>query len=67
MKINSLQDYKDQIAIASFGITTKEAHKLCICIRCKKLPRFKTDSGEQEYMISALCEYCFEDIVKEKD
>jgi len=57
----------EQMEIAIFGITKKEAIKLHICINCRQKPKFYSDAGFREYRISALCEPCFDKTTEEQD
>ena len=68
---NELQILKDNLSMASYGLTKEEAHKLDICIQCKqkivettrknnKPGGIYSIAGHQEYAISGMCEYCFD-------
>jgi hypothetical protein len=59
---SSLQELKDTIARAAFGMTKAEAHAKGICIDCKATPRIMSDAGKREYLISGLCEPCFDKV-----
>ncbi len=60
---SSLQDFKDNQAQATFGMTTANAHQQGICISCKKTPVHKTELDKKEYEISALCGKCWDFIM----
>ncbi len=47
-----------------FDMTASKALKQGICVSCKKAPKFYSEAGREEYKISALCEYCYDDIFK---
>jgi len=61
----NLQDFKDSLAKMLFGMTAAEAHKLGICISCKKTPMFLGEIDEKEWQISGLCWKCFEEQTQE--
>lgn len=62
---NKLQELKDGIARNLFGMTIKDAIQQRICIDCKKSPKFYSEAGRREYLISGLCEPCFDRITKD--
>ncbi len=49
-----------------YGMTKSEAFAAYVCISCKHTPRFYSSAGRQEYLISGLCEYCFDKICGEE-
>ena len=70
---NELQMLKDNLSTTSYGLTKEEAHKLSICIQCKqkivetiresnKPGGIYSNAGHQEYTISGMCEYCFDEL-----
>ena len=61
----SLQQLKDRWAIAVHGMTAQEAWSRNICVQCKQpaLSKCPTEAGRREYLISALCERCFDAMV----
>ena len=71
-------DIKDKVAKTFFDTTTTEAQNKCVCISCKK-PIHLSDqptntegniystSGAKEYQITGMCEYCFDQMVKEME
>lgn len=59
----NLQEFKDTIAEAAFGMTRDEAHKEGICIVCKKPPILVTEADKREYKISAICGKCWPEVV----
>lgn len=64
---DDLEKLKDLTAQQAFGMTKAEAVAQGLCIQCRQPPRFYSDAGRQEYRISGLCEYCFDEITKEPD
>jgi hypothetical protein len=55
--MNSLQDFKDAMSKAAFGITKDEAIKRNICIYCKKSifdHKPSSEAGKREYQISGI-------------
>jgi len=58
----SLNEFKDNLAKETFGMTKAEARAAGLCIHCKKEPKFYSYNGRKEYEISGLCEFCFDDI-----
>lgn len=65
----TLQDFKDELAIAACGITPQEAWAKGICIECKQpaVPKCHTPDGVGEYRISAMCEECFDAMFAEEE
>ncbi len=63
----TLQDFKDDFATNLYGMTQKEAWDQDICIKCRQppLPRCPGPLDMKEYLISALCGICFDEITKE--
>lgn len=61
---NSLDKFKDNMARQLYGMTKAEAISKGICIDCKELakPKCHTDAGNREYLISGMCEECFDDM-----
>ena len=59
---NTLEEFKDNLAKNLFGMTRKEAREKGICLECKNLaaPRCHSQAGKKEYLISAICEECFD-------
>src|SRR5258708_7750619 len=45
-----------------YGMTKTEAIAQNICIDCKKFPKNYSDAGHKEYLISGLCEPCYDRI-----
>ena len=62
--MNNLQKFKDDLSVKLYGMNTKEANDKGFCVQCKKeaLPRCYSDAGRKEYLISGLCELCFDEI-----
>jgi predicted amidophosphoribosyltransferase len=56
----------DFIAMRAYGMKPQEAWTKEICIRCKEpaLPKCCSDAGKKEYKISAMCESCFNELLK---
>ena len=63
----NLKDFKEKSSRLAFGMTIEEAYKANVCIRCKKPPEFQSDLGRREYMISAVCEPCFDEMFPPED
>jgi len=63
---NSLQQFKDALAVECFGMTKDDAVKDEICIDCREpaLPKCSTDISRSEYRISGLCEMCWNRITR---
>ena len=65
----NLQDFKDDISRAACGMTVAEAHKLGVCIDCRKpdpLSRCRTAEDRAEYKISGMCGECFDALFSEE-
>lgn len=62
-----LQDFKDDLARAATGLTVAEAHAQEICIVCRKPPTWYSEAGRREYLISAVCEPCFDAMFGEEE
>ena len=60
-----LDKLKDTLGKLLYDTTSDKSIKDDICIRCKKPPRFKTQAGKDEYRISGMCEYCFDELFKD--
>ena len=62
--MKTLQDFKDKLARDHYGKTTKEATAAGICISCGKpaMENCYSEAGRREYLISGLCEKCFDEI-----
>jgi hypothetical protein len=56
------KDITDHLSKEGFQLTREDAWGRGICIKCKKPPQFYSVAGRKEYNITALCEYCFDDI-----
>lgn len=59
-----MDEFKNKLAKGIFGVTIVEAHEKGICLHCldPALPKCYSKAGEQEYLISGLCEPCFDKI-----
>lgn len=55
----SLKQFQDDLSRAAHGMTKDEALKAWICIECRKPPTWSGEPGRREYLISGLCEPCF--------
>jgi hypothetical protein len=53
---------RDDLAKATFGMSRTAALERGICISCRQpiAGRLHTEAGRREYMISAVCEPCFD-------
>jgi len=60
----SLQEFKDKMTKAMYGITVQEAIEQEICIECRKPKNWYSEAGKREYYISGLCEHCFDKIMR---
>ena len=62
IKGGQMQDFKDRIAQELYGITITEAKEKGICLSCKEeaIPKCYSKEGKSEYLISGLCEKCFD-------
>jgi hypothetical protein len=51
-----------------YGIEIDEAQDKAVCVECglPALPRCYSEEGKEEYMISGLCELCFDAIVEKE-
>lgn len=58
----NLQEFKDAMARALYGMTKAEAHHQSVCIDCEK-PIDTVPHDEKEYHISGLCCACFNKIM----
>ena len=74
---NELQMLKDNLSTISCGMTKEEAHKLGICLQCRqkivkttrranKPGGIYSNAGHQEYAISGLCEFCFDELFRDE-
>lgn len=55
----------DRTAIALYGMTPAEAIQKGVCIQCKQRitnESFYSAAGQHEYLITALCEHCYDSI-----
>ena len=52
----------------AFGWTKAEAHAALVCIKCREpaYPKCHTKAGVQEYVISGMCEECFDTTFKDQ-
>ena len=60
--LSTLDRFKNNLAKQLYGMTKAEAINKGICIDCKELakPKCHTEAGNKEYLISGLCEECFD-------
>lgn len=54
------------IAKHIYGRDPKECMAQGICVKCGQPAEFYSEAGRQEYMISALCEQCFDQIAEDE-
>ena len=66
---NELQQFKDSVAVAAFGITKAAVQQQGLCISCKQpaIPKCYSYEGKREYRISGMCEECFDALFKEDE
>ena len=62
----TLDDLKNSLSMQLFGITAQEAKDKGICVSCREpaYPKCYSEAGRREYLISGLCEECFDAITK---
>lgn len=65
--MSQLENLKDALAKEAHGISRQEAQHQYICIRCKKTPKFYSEEGRREYIISNMCEFCFDIVMTHPD
>lgn len=65
--LERLEKASDDLSQELYGMRRHEAFEQRMCVRCKKAPVFTTDLGYSEYLISGLCEPCFDEITKEPE
>ena len=60
--MKTLNEAKENLAKSIFGITANEAWEKGICVQCKKpaMERCYSQAGYREYLISGMCECCFD-------
>lgn len=63
----NLKEIKEALRIKAEFLPFSEAFEKGICIKCQKPPEWYSDSGRREYNISGLCEYCFDEIMKDPE
>ena len=63
-----MQEIKDSLSNSIYGMTAKEAQLKGICIQCRQsaLSNCYSNAGKREYMISGLCEKCFDELMEAK-
>jgi hypothetical protein len=68
MSGNDIDDFKDELSRAAFGMTKAEAVAKQICVDCKEpaQPKCHTDSDRKEYLISGICGECFANMFREE-
>ena len=52
---------------ALFGMNKENAIADWVCIKCHQTPEFFTEAGKREYLISAMCEKCFDELFEESE
>ena len=72
LKVSNLVELTDDLPKRLFGLTPSEAQQQGICISCKQKIYFRSAkkaekaghiysfAGQNEYRMTALCEYCFD-------
>lgn len=65
--MSPLDKFKNDLALMAHGITKDEAIALHICICCKEPPDLKTNEESLEYLISGLCNTCFDSITQTEE
>lgn len=65
--MTTVKDFQDNLAKDLFNMTREEAIAKSICIDCKEeaLPKCYSENGRKEYLISGLCELCYDKAIKE--
>ena len=60
----TMQDFRDSLANALFGMSFSEAKAKGICVECKEpaLAKCYSEAGRKEFMISGMCEQCFDNL-----
>ncbi len=63
----NLKDFKDEIGVQIYGIAPSVAKEQGICIDCREpaLAKCYSEEGRAEYLISGLCELCFDRIMED--
>ena len=63
---STLKELKDELAVKLFGMDVEEAHERKVCIMCRQnIDKVVfTDLDKAEYNITALCHYCFKNIIQ---
>jgi len=64
-----LEKLKDRLSKDVFGNSRTDALEQGVCVNCglEAMPRCYSAAGRREYLISGLCELCFDEITKEED
>jgi len=64
-----LQKFKDDLSRQLYGKTAKEAIATGRCIDCGQIAAYRcySDAGRREYLISGLCEACFDATTLDKE
>lgn len=60
----------DRVAVSLYGMTPVEARQKRICISCKQpitSEVFYSEYGHREYLITALCERCYDKLFEENE
>jgi hypothetical protein len=67
--MNELEKFKNELSLEAHGITKAEAHSKGVCINCKEPaePKCYSVAGRREYLISGMCEVCFDSLFKEEE
>lgn len=62
----SVQNFKDGVAKGIFGMSATEAREKRVCVSCHKpysSEIIRSEAEEREYVVSALCGPCYDEIM----
>lgn len=59
---NNLENLKNELQKAAGLLPKQEAWAKGICCRCQQTPKFYSTPGRREYNITAMCEFCFDEV-----
>jgi hypothetical protein len=65
--MKALDEFKEEFAKSIYNRSPAECKKAGICIQCQRpaLDHCYSDAGRKEFMISAMCEECFDALFDE--